>query len=57
MTKLTEQQKVHALYDIIGGKGLYVNSNYDVYHINVLLLYEYILLLFEKFKNIKLLII
>src|SRR3989344_3931069 len=29
--KLTEQQKVRALYDLIGDRGLYVNTNVDVF--------------------------
>ncbi len=29
--KLTEQQKVRALYNLIGERGLYVNTNFDVF--------------------------
>ncbi|MFH1249019.1 MAG: MoxR family ATPase [archaeon] len=28
---LTEQQKVHELYNLIGKRGLYVNTNYDIF--------------------------
>ena len=31
MTKPTEQQKVQALYHLIGERGLYVNTNYDIF--------------------------
>ncbi len=31
MTKSQEQVKVHKLYDLIGERGLYVNTNYDVF--------------------------
>lgn len=31
MTKLTERQKVQALYNLMGERGLYVNTNFDVF--------------------------
>ncbi len=31
MTELTEQQKVQALYKLVGDRGLYVSSNFDVF--------------------------
>src|SRR3989338_6943721 len=31
MTNLTEQQKVQSLYNLIGERGLYVSSNFDVF--------------------------
>ena len=31
MTQSTEQNKVHTLYDSIGERGLYVNTNYDIF--------------------------
>lgn len=31
MNKLTEQQKVQKLYNLIGERGLYVNSNFDIF--------------------------
>jgi MoxR-like ATPase len=31
MTKLTEKQKVHRIYNLIGERGLYVNSGLDVF--------------------------
>ena len=32
MDKLTEQQKVRALYNLIGDRSLYVSSNFDVFN-------------------------
>lgn len=31
MTRLTEQQKVQKLYDLIGERGLYVSTNFDIF--------------------------
>ena len=34
MQQLTERQKVRAIYDLIGERGLYVNTNFDVFTAN-----------------------
>ncbi len=31
MTDITEQQKVHKLYSLIGERGLYVSTNFDIF--------------------------